>query len=141
VSPFKVVALGGVAILAFAIGTRGWQQSRVDHDLEQHCAVDGGATIYERVTLPASRFSSSAGRSKLLLGPEFREESRTEHFIRGESEKGNLSSTSELNLSSELLTKSSLPQASLIFVEVVMGYGFSVDILAASTVQFHQKSS
>ena len=68
------------------------EKDRLDEEVRQLCAKDGGMKIHERVSLTADRFDESGfinfyqRMSKDPLGPEYILESRIDYFRSGNPE-------------------------------------------------------
>lgn len=81
--------VAGFSVFACLISLFGCEKYSLNRKMEALCKVDGGAKIYETVTLPAQRFDAhgnlnpvapaakSAGLSEILFGNEYRIENQT----------------------------------------------------------------
>lgn len=88
---FKRALLCAV-LCASAVGGCTREKDRLDEEVRQLCAKDGGIKIYERVRLSADKFDKSGSInfyhriSKDPLGPEYIFESRIDYYRKGNPE-------------------------------------------------------
>ena len=82
----------GAALCAVAIAGCVREKDRLDEEVRQLCAKDGGIKVYEQVKLPVDRFNKYNfinfyhPTSKEPLGPEYIFESKTDYYRKGNPE-------------------------------------------------------